>query len=309
MISILPWSGTSLFSPGLFSPFQMPVWWTELNLWMLALQARLYESSAIISRVCLMELPGDRDLSRSTRLKRKALTGCLHTRTGCCRQLTAQTTNIQGPLLSAWAEPKATHGDDMLLFRVSDLWHALSDFSFRTWIRLTGCLQGFACTHQLTSAPPWPAGAPQPCLTCWHLKPALLWTLQHFLYPKPCKDLFVQVPHLRACKDTGPVPKARQWQSQAHSTWSTDFHLLLPQVFLLPLLNLQHCQLSQLTTQFSRHNQSSSPLICLAAVPGMQAPAAEPEGAGGLPACRNLPQKRSVRNHMSLVAVRVAALL
>lgn len=39
----------------------------------------------------LMELPGDRDLFCSTWLKRKALTGCLCTRTWCCRQLTAQT--------------------------------------------------------------------------------------------------------------------------------------------------------------------------------------------------------------------------
>lgn len=117
----------------------------------------------------------------------------------------------------------------------------------------------------------------------------------------------MQVPHLRAYKDTGPVPKACRSDSLRHAVH--DFHLLLPQVFLLPLLNLQHCQLSQPTTQFSRHNQSSSPLICLAAVPGMQAPAAGPEGAGGLPACRNLPQKRSVRNHTSLVAVSVAALL
>lgn len=142
-----------------------------------------YESPAIISRVCLMELPGDRDLSCSTWLKRKALTGCLHTRTGCCRQHKRQIFRVLP--LNMWAEPKATHGDDMLLFRISDLWCVLSDFSLRTWIRLTGCLQGFACTHQLTSAPPWPAGAPQPCLTCWHLKPALnqLKMLKHFLYP------------------------------------------------------------------------------------------------------------------------------
>lgn len=67
-----------------------------------------YESPAIISRVCLMELPGDRDLSCSTWLKRKALTGCLHTRTGCCRQLAAQTTNwVEGP----WIYVSRTQGN------------------------------------------------------------------------------------------------------------------------------------------------------------------------------------------------------
>lgn len=62
-------------------------------------------------------------------------------------------------------------------------------------------------------------------------------------------------------------------------------------------MNLQHCQLSQCATQFSRHSQSASPLICLTAVPGMQAPAAGPEGEGGLPGCRNPPWKRSARRH------------
>lgn len=69
-------------------------------------------------------------------------------------------------------------------------------------------------------------------------------------------------------------------------------------MLLLPLLNLQHCQLLPCTTQFSRCSKSASPLICLTAVPGMQAPAAGPEGEGGLPACRDLPQKRSVRRHV-----------
>lgn len=78
------------------------------------------------------------------------------------------------------------------------------------------------------------------------------------------------------------------------ATRTDYFRLLLPQCYS-SLTNLQHCQLSRSTTQFSRHSQSTSPLICLAAVPGMQAPAAGPEGEGGLPACGNLPQ--SVRRH------------
>lgn len=93
-----PGAAPACFLWVLFSPFQMPaclVNRTESP--DAALQDLPYESPAMISRVCLMGLSRDCDLSRSARLKGNAFTGCLHTRTGCCRQLAARMTNIQGP--------------------------------------------------------------------------------------------------------------------------------------------------------------------------------------------------------------------
>lgn len=60
-----------------------------------------------------------------------------------------------------------------MVFRISDLECVLSHFPLRTNIRLAEFLPGLTCTHQLTAAPPRPSGAPEPCPTCWHLKPAL----------------------------------------------------------------------------------------------------------------------------------------
>lgn len=77
---------------------------------------------------------------------------------------------------------------------------------FLTQNQYQGCrMPAGTCMHRPADwAPPGPAGAPEPCLTCWHLKPALASASIEFSLPiKLCKDVFLKVLHLRACKDTG----------------------------------------------------------------------------------------------------------
>lgn len=117
-------------------------------------------------------------------------------------------------------------------------------------------------------------GPQSPALRAGIQKPDLGGHPQGFLYVlKGAKSfcfIFVNVSHPRACKDTG---QCKEWHcTQSFLLWT---HSLRGTVWDLkkwfpPLTNLQHCQLSQCTAQFSRHGPSASPLICLAAVPGMQ---------------------------------------
>lgn len=185
-------SGTILFSLCLFFlHFRcQPVWWTELNPHALALQDLPYKSLVMIFRACLMDLSRDSDLSQSARLKRKGFTGCLHTRTGCCRQLAAWTTNIQSFYLKH--EPDARQ--------------CMGICSVRSQISHSEPVSGLqnACRdlHAFTS---WLGSSLASWGPSWHLKTApVSASIGSSLPIKLCKDLFMQVPpHLRACHDTG----------------------------------------------------------------------------------------------------------
>lgn len=316
-----PGAAPACFLWVLFSPLQMPaclVNRTESP--DAALQDLPYESPAMISRVCLMGLSRDCDLSRSARLKGNAFTGCLHTRTGCCRQLAARMTNIQGPSTQYMS---LTRGNTWRRYAAQDIRSVVCALRFLTQKQCQACrMPAGARMHTPadfgSSLASWGPRALPYVLASETTSGLNIHRVFFSLPSELCKDLFVQVSPSEGTQGH----RLKGWHCthslllQSHrtslperATYTDDFHLSAPSVFLLPLMNLHRCQLSQPTTQFSRHNQSPSPLICLAAVPGMQARAAGPEGAGGLPACRNLPQKRSARRHMSLVAASVAALL
>lgn len=168
----------------------------------------------------LMELPGDRDLFCSTWLKRKALTGCLCTRTWCCRQLTAQTTNVQGPSTQCMSW---TQGNTWRRYAVvQDIRSVACALRFLTQnLDQTHRMPAGICMHTpadfSSSLASWGPTAP-PNMLAFETSS----TLNTWAFSVP------QIMQRSFCASASPegiqghrscTQSLSQWQSQARSTW------------------------------------------------------------------------------------------
>lgn len=154
-----------------------------------------------------------------------------------------------------------------MVFRISDLECLLSHFSLRTNIRLAEFLPGLACTHQLTTAPPGPSGAPEPCPTCWYLKPALGEHPQGLLHALNCAKMFLCM---------SPTPgHARTQDSAKRGT--------VPQILSCgPTVSLVQCEIH-------RDDCHLSLLQCCSSLSGICSTANSPNAQPSFPDTANQP--------------------
>lgn len=170
---------------------------------MLVLQDLLYMSPVMVSRACLTELSRDSDLSCLARLRGKAFTGCLHTRTGCCRQLAACAMNIQSPPTENMS---LTWGNTWGRYAVQDIRSIACALRFLAQNQYQACrMPAGTCRH--TSADcgsPWASWGPKdlPYMLTSKISPGLS-IHRVFSMHQSLQRSFRQVSYLRAWKSTG----------------------------------------------------------------------------------------------------------